>query len=218
MDIRTLLDPTMKGGSELDLTIYQIERDYIFFCDRAGDNEAIQHHAERLSSIRSAAFKLKKLLNKEPLLFHLLEHNPFIDGPPTEADIRRKFALISGDANSDEKEIFRLLHLIVSRSDHLLNDRARLRSLRYDAEAKDASKSLERRAIWTPLMDYCYRYQIRFSFYEKGALFRSLNIIHNALDAPPLKSGSLRRAIEEYAYEPSIFDDEGSRVEVSIDE
>lgn len=205
--ISVALDPSRQIGLKAHPVIWQAERDYHFALKATEENGNLQNHLQRLTSIESAARKLKQLLQSEPLIYHILAADPIIDGHPTTAKIHSADRIVADQVGYDEGELFHALELVKSGASALLQNREVLRSARFDASSKDAFKSMERRLLWTPIFHFCTENSIKLTFYDNGSLFKALSILHEELDAPALKAGSLRRAIEEYVHEPSVLDE-----------
>ena len=187
--------------------IWRTERDYLFARRAQLENGSLQQHERRLASIEAAARKLLQIMRSEPLIHQVLAEKILLDGPITKEALEAADQKVADQVGHDEGELLRLLEQVQRGAANLVNDPDELRAARFDASRKDANKSMERRLIWTPIFHFCILNDIKLTFYENGGLFKALSMLHEAIGAPVLKAGSLRRAIEEYGHEPSILDE-----------
>ena len=146
-------------------------------------------------------------MRSEPLIHQVLAEKILLDGPITKEALEAADQKVADQVGHDQGELLRLLEQVQRGAANLVNDPDELRAARFDASRKDAHKSMERRLIWTPIFHFCILNDIKLTFYENGGLFKALSMLHEAIGAPVLKAGSLRRAIEEYGHEPSILDE-----------
>lgn len=207
LQIAATLAPTAHVASAARPVLWRAERDYRFAHRALSENGSLQQHERKLASMEAAARKLLQIMQSEPLLHQVLAEKILIEEPISKETLEAADQRVADQVGYDEGELLRLLQNVQRGAASLIADPDELRAARFDASRKDAHKSMERRLIWTPIFHFCTLHEIKLSFYENGSLFKALSMLHEAIGAPVLKAGSLRRAIEEYVDEPSVLDE-----------